>query len=129
MWYVRLIMGMKRPSTSSYPNERIVEKIIRIDKNPNPDPKNWKIMQFKHFGYNGDFLVVKIHYPDCTNYEGNKILLYENTTITQLKGQKYIDPHFSMSAYKSPIARFIPTERGWNMAVSLATALSNLKNK
>ena len=121
---------MKRPSTSSYPNERIIEKIIRIDKNPNPDPKNWKIMQFKHFGYNGDFLVVKINYHDCTNYEGNKILLYDNITIDQLKRQKYIDPHFSTEGiYKSPIARFIPTGRGWNMTVSLATALSNLKNK
>jgi hypothetical protein len=119
-------MGMKRPSTSSYPTERIV----RVDKNPNPDPKKWKIIKYQHFGYNGDFLVVEMNYPDCTNYEGNKILLYENVTINQLKGQRYIDPHFSTEGiYKSPIARFIPTDRGWNMAKSLAEAMSQAKNK
>lgn len=79
--------------------------------NQNPDPSNWKIVEWKQFD---EYLVVKIHYPDCTNYEGVKILVYENMTLPMLKKQKKIDPHFSENKeFKSPIARFEPTEDGW----------------
>lgn len=87
-------------------------------KLPNPKPDNYKIVRSKQIEKN---LVIEIQYPDCVNYEGRKILLYENITLEQLLAQKLIDPHFSTnSKYCSPVARFEPTYRGWNMAIFLA---------
>lgn len=85
---------------------------------PNPDPNNYKIVRSEQ---HGKFLLIEINYPDCTNYEGNKILLYQNITIKKLLSQKLIDPHFSQNKnYKSPIARFEPTEKGWRIGETLA---------
>lgn len=80
---------------------------------PNPDPSNYKIVRSKQFK---KYLAVMINYPNCTNYEGNKICVYE-CTLKQLLKQKKIDPHFSENKkFYSPIARFIPNENGWEMA-------------
>jgi hypothetical protein len=80
----------------------------------NPDPSNWKMVRGVSYG---SMLVVEIQYPDCFNYEGRKVLVFEDTTIQELKDQRLIDPHFSNNIeYKSPIARFEPTDRGWEMA-------------
>ena len=69
----------------------------------------------------GPFLVVEVHYPDCKNYEGKKILLYRNCNIDLLLRQGSIDPHFSENKdHYSPIARFEPTEAGWRMAGVIA---------
>jgi hypothetical protein len=84
------------------------------DSLPNPDSSNWKIVRSKQVNR---YLVVEILYPDCVNYEGRKILVYEDVNINTLISQKYIDPHFSENKkWKSPIARFQPTESGWKMA-------------
>ena len=87
------------------------EKPLAPEPLPQPDPKNFKILDSVQ---SGKFLIVKVNYPDCTNYEGNKVLVYENTTLAQLKKQKSIDPHFCTNPnYHSPIARFVPNDRGW----------------
>lgn len=91
-----------------------IEKASQIPA-PNPNPSRWGIMKHLESGKN---LLVKIKYPDCTNYEGVKILLYLNTTLNELTKQQLIDPHFSEdSGYKSPIARFEPTKNGWDMGL------------
>lgn len=88
---------------------------------PNPNPNNYKIIMSAS---NKKFLVVLINYPDCTNYEGNKILLYKGITLSALKAQRKIDPHFSDNAnYASPIARFEPTKYGWDCAIKLMESL------
>lgn len=121
-----------RVSSSSYDNKpigyndvvEIVNKAIKDNtskssKLPNPDPYNWRILESIQYGR---FLVVKINYPDCKNYEGNKILLYDGVTLQQLRNQGTIDPHFSENKkFHSPIARFEPTVRGWVMAKYLAS--------
>lgn len=116
-------MGIRLFSADSYPEE---EKSMIVQMNPtikmvapgNPDPTNFKVIETLTFG---KILIVEIQYPDCKNYEGRKILVYENVTMQQLRVQKYIDPHFSTNKqFKSPIARFEPTERGWKMAESFA---------
>lgn len=87
----------------------------------NPDPRNYKIVDFYEINRH---VVVKVHYPDCTNYEGIKVLLYEKTTIEELRQQKYLDPHFTVDPrFKSPFARFAPTEVGWNSAIFTAAHL------
>lgn len=87
----------------------------------NPDPRNYVIKFYRKIG---DFLAVLINYPDCKNYEGNKVLVFENIDLMDLQKQGTIDPHFSNSKrYHTPIARFEPTKRGWEMARTFCFAL------
>ena len=98
-----------------------------VQKLPNPDPNNYKVIQAEQIGTH---LVLKINYPDCTNFEGNKILVFRDMTAIDLLNQKLIDPHFfNHTKYKSPIARFVPTNEGWSMAVSFAKMLEQGKLK
>lgn len=110
-----------RPTESVATAEKEPEK-KKEPKLPNPDPANYKIVKAKEIG---NFLIVMLNYPDCTNYEGNKILLFQGVTLIGLVNQKYIDPHFFKDKkYASPIARFVPDEKGWDMAETLAKVLT-----
>lgn len=81
---------------------------------PNPKPDNYKVLRTLQMR---NFLIIEIQYLDCTNYEGRKIMIYEGICLADLKAQKSIDPHFTENKnYHSPIARFEPTKRGWEMA-------------
>ncbi len=80
----------------------------------NPNPKKFKIEKIKSVSR---FVIAKIRYPDCTNYEGNKILVFENASKKEILSKKEIDPHFCESNHLSPIARFEPTKRGWQNAI------------
>jgi hypothetical protein len=90
----------------------------------NPDPRRYGVLS--HTTVNG-YLILELHYPNCTNYEGRKVLLFDRgVTMVRLKRQNAIDPHFSNSAeYNHPIARFEPTARGHAMAVRLAQTLDS----
>jgi len=67
-----------------------------------------------------NFLIIMVVYPNCTNFEGKKILVFKDITLEKLKEQKLLDPHFSDSKkYIHPIARFIPNDMGWEMAIVL----------
>ncbi len=90
-------------------------------KNPNPNPYKFKIVEWIQIG---QYLTVKINYPDCTNYEGNKILVYDGIDIDDLRKYDAIDPHFSVNKkFKSPIARFEPTDQGWIYALKFCSYL------
>jgi hypothetical protein len=78
----------------------------------------------------GNLLILEIEYPDCTNYEGRKLLVFENVTVNDLIKQRSIDPHFSENKkYISPIARFRPNEEGWKDAVSFCSIKNKLGGK
>lgn len=122
-------------SSSSYDKNKRVCPGIKYDESgfkqfrrknkklPNPDPKNFVIEQ--HYEC-GNYVVLLVKYPDCTNYEGKKILLYQDVDLKNLKKQKSLDPHFSENKkFHSPIARFQPTEEGWNLACGVAFWLSH----
>ena len=115
-----------RPAESVAAVETEKEKNARIAfsgprKLPNPDPANYKIVKATE---RDGFLIIKLHYPDCTNFEGQKILLFRGVTLIDLVNQKFIDPHFFKDKkYASPIARFVPDDEGWEMAEKLVTAL------
>jgi len=97
----------------------ITKPVEVVDNNPNPF--KYKIEKvLEHGGY----LLLLINYPDCTNYEGNKILLFKDCTLAALEKQSGIDPHFSSDIrYHSPIARFEPTSFGWMMGVNMMEVL------
>lgn len=61
----------------------------------------------------GNYLAVKVRFPDCTNYEGTKIMVYENITISDLYAPSVLDPTF-------PNQRLYP-EPG--VALGIATVL------
>ena len=62
-----------------------------------------------------NYLILIVEYPNCSNYEGLKILVYENVTIEDINKLNKIDPHFCEKCL-SPIARFVPTMKGYKMA-------------
>ena len=80
----------------------------------NPNPANYDILIQKDFP---NFSILLIRYPDCKNYEGNKILVFRKKDVVRMKEQKLIDPHFcDNKKFASPVARFEPTTEGMKMA-------------
>lgn len=94
---------------------------VQDEPDPNPDPNNFRLLRYAAYE---KYIVVEILYPDCTNYEGKKICLY-NATMDEVYGAESLDPHFCEGEHLSPIARFEPTDFGWNMAMKVAEQLSN----
>lgn len=82
-----------------------------------PDASNFTIVKHERVG---GFLLVEVFYPDCKNYEGRKILVFDSDfEIDEIVRENggVLDPHFfDHKDFISPIARFEPTNRGWNMA-------------
>ncbi len=115
-------MGLgPRISTSSFSPPVRTEVVYKPDPR-NPNPLVYTIDESKQIGR---FLIVVITYPNCTNFEGKKILVYEGITIGPLLSQKQIDPHFSDNKkFFSPMARFEPTKEGMHMAVVMCKALT-----
>jgi hypothetical protein len=110
------------------PEVRIIERKVEVPVQlPNPDPFNYVVEKVLP---SDGFLILEVRYPDCTNYEGRKIMVYENVTMEELEHQNSLDPHFSNNKkFHSPIARFEPTSRGWDMAYELTKVLSRKKMK
>jgi hypothetical protein len=72
----------------------------------------------------GDHTVAVIHYHGCTNYEGEKVLVYRHTSVKRVTRASFLDPHFCDSDnHLSPFARFAPTRAGWAAALTCARSL------
>lgn len=80
----------------------------------NPNPSLFEIQQICQIG---DFVLAEIRYVGCTNYEGNKIILWKGITKEEVLSMKEIDPHFTPNS--KIVARFEPTLGGWSMALTL----------
>lgn len=93
----------------------------------NPDPSNYRVLDCQEFptGYT----IIKLRYPDCTNFEGVKILVFA-AKLRDILVQHDIDPHFSESKIKlHPIARFVPTEYGWELAVKFVNQMEPIRGQ
>lgn len=88
------------------------EKVNEFD----PNPSKFKII--KHYENNMNTAIF-INYPNCINYEGNKIIVYLDVRYIVIKTFKEIDPHFTDKNMIKPFARFEPTEDGWEEACNL----------
>jgi hypothetical protein len=94
------------------------QKVSKFD----PNPANFEILNsIERFGN----VALYIKYPNCKNYEGNKILVYKGVGKNQIVNLKEIDPHFSDDGSLSPVARFEPTQRGWILAMILLEVLKD----
>lgn len=82
-----------------------------------PNPLVFEIINICQINNN---VVAWVKYPNCGNYEGNKILVFKNNHFTVINALKELDPHFSEDNENSPFARFEPTADGWNAAIGLA---------
>ncbi len=90
----------------------------------NPDPENFQIKNT--FIVKGKCQVFLVDYPDCTNYEGRKIIVVGDSEEGEsyMHGEiDFLDPHFCENAEFPVLARFEPTERGWNWAIKFALSL------
>ena len=85
-----------------------------------PRPDYYKILSVLQIG---QCLLVELKYPNCTNYEGKKILLFKEMTLKELIDHKEIDPHFFENSKFSPCARFEPTVYGWKMGQVMAQCI------
>ena len=67
------------------------------------------------------YCILKVWYRGATNCDGDKILVYSGQykDIDQSAG---LEPHFAERG--GPIARFRPTQDGWNNAFSFVESLS-----
>jgi len=81
----------------------------------NPDPYNFNIEKMM---YTNGFTILIVNYPNCTNYEGQKILVYKGNVMNKLKDTNFLDPHF-MENDISPIARFTPSDEGLQLVWDL----------
>lgn len=61
----------------------------------------------------GKYYIVLVKYEVCDRFDGKKLLLMNSSP------ESILDPH--ISANKNIIARFEPTDKGWEMAAFLAT--------
>ncbi len=77
-----------------------------------PDIKKFTILNVLDIG---DFTIVRIHYSTCHNFGGIKILVFEDLVEGEISKVTEIDPHFYPES--KLVARFLPTEDGWDMAV------------
>lgn len=95
-----------------------------------PNPDNYDIVDVVEYG---DYKVLLVHYPNCTNYKGMKCIVAKCSMIELVK-LKRLDPHFTEVIPKDGIkiiARFPPSNEGVEMAKDLAQALQSnrLKNR
>jgi hypothetical protein len=102
--------------------EELKNKINELEKVQKLNPRADKYIIEKSIQVDSN-LVLFIKYLNCTNYEGNKILVYKNTDIqTLLKvNNGLLDPHFSNNDnFINPFARFVPTQEGLEKSIELA---------
>jgi hypothetical protein len=79
----------------------------------NPDPSNFRVLRSLK---KGNVILLEIKYPNCTNYEGHKIIVMDSLMYElSVKHLGKLDPHFSDKG-QTVIARFEPSIRGWEMA-------------
>ena len=122
---INIFKGHRPGSSSSFEKSVTVASPAKQKKiKGNPDPNNWQLIRAKSFA--GGFLLIELEYPDCSNYEGRKILVFKDVDSKALFAQGAIDPHFFPDGkYKSPMARFEPTDRGWSMAEIMIEAVNS----
>lgn len=80
----------------------------------NPNPSDFEILKLERVKH---FTIMLVKYPDCFNFEGKKILVFKTLVLGDIKKVSSLDPHFCDSAkHPSPVARFVPTDEGWEYA-------------
>lgn len=109
---------LSHESNATY-RARIAGRTDQLDPDGNPNPFRFTILDY--MTHQGNTLV-KINYPDCTNYEGNKLLLIARN-INEIRAWNKLDPHFIEGRTNGMVARFEPTDFGWVLGMSALRTL------
>lgn len=124
--YHRRDLDLHSPDFDDRSQERYVNRFDLVEPVETPDPSNYTVEDAAQVGKN---LVLKIKYPNCSacSYEGQKILVYLDTSTLQALKWRKIDPHFKDPSIKitsdqapSPAARFPASAIGWQDALDYA---------
>ena len=87
-------------------------------KSPNPDPQDFKVLSTLTIHGDDVITVAEVYYPNCTTFEGKKILVMRGVTDKIVKKFKSLDPHFVEDG--GIIARFPSTAEGMEDAIQYA---------
>lgn len=90
------------------------------ERRSNPNPAVFKITC--HYTARGN-TAIYINYPNCKNYEGDKIIVFRNMSFREIQKLREIDPHFTENG--KIFARFAPTDDGWTHACWLLSVIKN----
>jgi hypothetical protein len=82
-----------------------------LTQSGNPNPGRFTVKRTERVG---NYLIAEVVYPDCSNYEGRKILAFIGVDEEWLKRQRRLDPHFDPESQL--VARFTPGPLGWELA-------------
>lgn len=74
---------------------------------PNPNPHRFQIRWIKEYA---DVTVAQVYYPDCTTFDGEKILVFAGRCAARVRALKKLDPHFTEDS--EIIARVRPGAAG-----------------
>ena len=83
-----------------------------VDK---PNSCNFKILSSTAVGR---YLMVEVGYRGCTGFNRKQILVFKNISVGALMLGQSLDPEFSEKVGYSPIAKFVPTQEGRQMALA-----------
>ena len=107
------IMGIRLFQSSSFGRSQTNDYL------PNdPRPNDFEIRVLEQYGNN---VLGLVYYPHATNFEGEKILVWQDSTTNQIKRMSVIDPHFLED--NKIIARFRPTVEGVELARNFCKVL------
>lgn len=105
-------MGLYLLSGSSYKTKDIVKN--------QPNPENFKILDIEYTNNIGrGWVIATVKYPNCTTFEGKKILVFKDIYWKDVLKADCIDPHFfdrKKNLSLIPFARFEPTSEGFQAA-------------
>jgi hypothetical protein len=111
--FSRSLSTMGSIMSRRYSHLRPAEGRSQLVTAPNPDPENFRIERVLQ---TGKLLGAMVLYPDCENFEGRKLMVFEGLDEEELRERTSLDPHFTEEG--EIIARFKPDEQGWQDAVS-----------
>lgn len=74
----------------------------------------------------GEWTVLKLNFPNCKSYNGDKLILLKGFKLSELDPKKF-DPHFLPE--NKIFARFLPTQEGMEAALDYIEYQINKKRK
>ena len=80
----------------------------------NPDPVNFVI---DNVISTKDYLLAIVTYPNCTNFDGQKYILFKGLSELELFEMDTLDPHFFPE--NKIVARLKPNEEGLELAYKI----------
>lgn len=100
-----------------------MKPVLKIAMGAKPDPYKYHIKSWKVVGGN---TIILAQYEGCKTFNGDKLMVLRG--IHHIEDGEPLDPHF-LDEEHAVIARFIPTEDGWNMAKTVASYMCPVNYK